>query len=154
MLVAMTDTNSAANNFDDDSLGGRIATAREAAGMSLTQLAKRLGIKTSTLSNWESDRSEPRSNRLIMLAGALGVSPSWLLVGFGDGPAAEVASTEIKLAMSALEQARTLHQQTGDLLEGLTSQLERLNKAQAKRELGEDLEEPAPSLGEYFEEEG
>ena len=34
---------------DQDTLGGRLARAREAAGMSTAQLARRLGVKTSTL---------------------------------------------------------------------------------------------------------
>lgn len=44
-------------------------------------------MKTATWQGWENDRSEPRANRLMMMAGALGVSPTWLLGGWGDGPA-------------------------------------------------------------------
>lgn len=66
-------------------LGDRIAAAREAAGMTEKQFAKRLGIKTATLLDWEEDRSEPRANRLATMAGMLGVSVMWLLSGQGDG---------------------------------------------------------------------
>ncbi|GGB48942.1 transcriptional regulator [Roseibium aquae] len=70
----------------DYTLGERICKARDAIGLSTAQLARRLGIKTSTLQGWESDRSEPRSNKLVLLAGVLNVSPTWLLVGRGAAP--------------------------------------------------------------------
>ncbi|SFE56923.1 helix-turn-helix domain-containing protein [Roseivivax sediminis] len=65
--------------------GDRLAAAREAAGMSSEDLAKRLGVKHSTLQGWEADRNEPRANRLQMLSGILNVSIVWLLTGEGDG---------------------------------------------------------------------
>jgi len=67
--------------------GDRLAGAREAAGMSQKDLAKRLGVKLGTLSNWEDDLNEPRANKLQMLSGLLNVSLRWLLTGQGDGPA-------------------------------------------------------------------
>jgi transcriptional regulator with XRE-family HTH domain len=42
-------------------------------------------VKVKTIRAWENDRSEPRANRLQMLAGILGVSIMWLLNGEGDG---------------------------------------------------------------------
>lgn len=79
--------------WDDEvaTLGDRLARAREAAGMSQSQLARRLGVKLTTLRNWEADRSEPRANRLQMLSGLLNVSFVWLMTGMstGDGAAPE-----------------------------------------------------------------
>ena len=69
-----------------DTMGGRIVAAREAMGHTTAQLARRLGIKSSTLQNWENDRAEPRSNKLFMLAGMLNVSPTWILTGRGESP--------------------------------------------------------------------
>lgn len=68
------------------SIGERIATARNHIQLSTAQLSRRLGVQTKTLSRWQNDISQPRSNRLAMLAGVLGVSPQWLLVGTGTGP--------------------------------------------------------------------
>ncbi|HHB81291.1 MAG TPA: XRE family transcriptional regulator [Aliiroseovarius sp.] len=68
--------------------GDRLAGAREAAGMERRELARRLGIKLRTLTNWEEDLAEPRANKLQMLAGLLNVSLSWLLTGQGEGVAA------------------------------------------------------------------
>lgn len=65
--------------------GDRLAGAREQAGMSQTDLAKRLGVKLATLKSWEDDFSEPRANKLQMLAGILNVSLSWILTGEGEG---------------------------------------------------------------------
>ncbi len=90
-------------NSTDYTLGERICKARDASSLSTAQLARRLGIKTSTLQSWESDRSEPRSNKLVLLAGVLNVSPTWLLVGRGtppisdDGPTADLDSMRVAL---------------------------------------------------------
>lgn len=73
-----------------DTIGGRIARAREAAGLTVAQAARRLGVKTATWQSWENDRAEPRANKLQMIAGAFGVSPAWLLGGFGAGPTGAV----------------------------------------------------------------
>ena len=65
--------------------GDRLAAAREGIGLTPADLAKRLGVKTSTLIDWENDVKEPRANRLSMLSGLLGISLTWLLTGKGDG---------------------------------------------------------------------
>ena len=70
---------------DTSTFGDRLAGAREAAGMTHAQLAKRLGVKLTTMQSWEEDLSEPRANRLTMMAGIIGVSFSWLLNGEGEG---------------------------------------------------------------------
>jgi HTH-type transcriptional regulator, cell division transcriptional repressor len=81
------------NEAAQDTLGGRIVNAREALGFTTAELALRLGVTEETLANWENDRAEPRSNRLSMLAGLLGVSLSWLLTGAGSAPSS--ATTEV-----------------------------------------------------------
>ena len=65
--------------------GDRVAAARENANMTQAALAKRIGIKQSTLRAWEDDLSEPRANCLSTLAGILGVSMMWLINGEGEG---------------------------------------------------------------------
>ena len=66
-------------------LGDRLALAREAQALTKPQLARRLGVRQQTLEAWEADRSEPRANRLQMLAGLLNVSLIWLMTGDGEG---------------------------------------------------------------------
>ena len=75
---------------DAATFGDRVAAAREAAGMSQKELAKRLGVRVATMRAWEDDLSEPRANRLSMMAGLLNVSMMWLINGEGEGLAGPV----------------------------------------------------------------
>jgi transcriptional regulator with XRE-family HTH domain len=61
--------------------GSRIETARSQLGFSLPQLARRIGVQRKTLENWENDRSDPRVDKLMKLAGVLQVPLIWLLTG-------------------------------------------------------------------------
>lgn len=70
---------------DAATFGDRLAAAREQENMTQAQMARRLGVKASTLRGWEQDLSEPRANRLSMMAGILNVSMMWLLNGEGEG---------------------------------------------------------------------
>ncbi|MEL6747000.1 MAG: helix-turn-helix domain-containing protein [Pseudomonadota bacterium] len=110
---------------DGDTMGGRICMARDALGLSTAQLARRLGIKSTTLAGWEMDRAEPRSNKLVMLAGVLNVSPSWLLTGQGEAPGTALNATQIdaiKLQIAALrDQSVTMTEQMDQLIERLES---------------------------------
>lgn len=73
--------------YDDATatFGDRIAAAREAAGLSVNDLARRSGVAVASVRAWEEDQSEPRANTLQRVAGILGVSIMWLLAGEGDG---------------------------------------------------------------------
>ena len=73
--------------------GDRIAAARDAAGMTPEQFARRIGVKLKTLQNWEADISEPHANKLSMISGLLNVSIGWLLRGEGDGVEAPLDET-------------------------------------------------------------
>ena len=69
---------------EEMTLGGRIYAARRNLGMSLNLVSSLLGVKSSTLKSWENDRSEPRVNKLVALAGLLGVSPTHFLAEEGN----------------------------------------------------------------------
>ncbi|MCY3983066.1 MAG: helix-turn-helix transcriptional regulator [Roseovarius sp.] len=69
---------------DVTTFGDRLTGAREHAGMSQEELSRRLGVKLETLKSWEDDLSEPRANKLSMMAGLLNVSLPWLLTGVGE----------------------------------------------------------------------
>lgn len=96
---------------DTATFGDRVAGARDATGMTQAQLARRLGVKKVTLVGWEGDLSEPRANRLSMMAGILNVSIMWLLTGEGDGtnaPADEVvAAPDFGEILAELREIRT-----------------------------------------------
>lgn len=99
-----------ATDYTDDAatFGDRIAAARDAMGMEQAQLARRLGIKIQTLQNWEDDRSEPRANKLQMLAGVLNVSIIWLMSGEGQGVQPSNAIPEAGEIQSLVEELRQL----------------------------------------------
>ena len=97
-------------DLDDDTrqIGRRLAEARDAAGLSPRELADHLGVKESTIEKWESGERSPRGQRVSKLAGILGVSLSWILVGRGVEPSAanhDVAQlrAELRLARDRLD---------------------------------------------------
>ena len=106
-----------------DTLGGRIVYAREAQDLTTSQLARRMGVKTETLNDWETDRAEPRSNRLLTLAGMLNVSPTWLLTGAGESPVDSLTETEM---MHIRESVVRMREQVLTLVEELEQLQKRL----------------------------
>jgi transcriptional regulator with XRE-family HTH domain len=85
---------------DAATFGDRLAAARDNAKMTQAQMARRLGIKASTLKAWEQDLSEPRANHLSIMAGVLNVSMMWLMNGEGEGldaPNADGPVSEVDL---------------------------------------------------------
>ena len=107
----------------DASIGARIAEAREAAGYSAAQAARRLGVDSRTLQRWERDESVPRGNRLMMLAGLLGVSPAWLLVGEQQLPSRSDSDwTQVK---SQLANARQMLDSLASIVDSLERRVDR-----------------------------
>lgn len=99
---------------DVATFGDRLAGAREAAGLTQEQLAKRLGVRLSSVRAWEEDSAEPRANRLQMMAGMLNVSLRWLLTGEGEGLVAPAAPGTLPEA--AQESLRELARMRAQLL--------------------------------------
>ncbi len=96
--LSMDDYSEGAATFGD-----RLALARESQNLTQEQLARRLGLRVQTIRNWEFDRSEPRANRLQMVAGFLNVSMIWLLTGEGEGgPALRGGGNTVSAELSAL----------------------------------------------------
>ncbi len=60
-------------------IADRIKTLREKAGLTQTQLAKRLGISRSAVNSWEMSLSTPSSIYLVELSRIFGVSTDYLL---------------------------------------------------------------------------
>jgi transcriptional regulator with XRE-family HTH domain len=83
-------------------IGDRLRAERQAHGLSLRELAERLGLSASLISQIETGRARPSVSTLYALAGALGVSLDELLFldgGRGVGVAATWAvSTELAAA--------------------------------------------------------
>lgn len=89
----------------DNTLGGRISLARAASKLTLGQAALLLGVETSTWNAWECDSAAARSNRLVTMAGILGVSPIWLMTGIGAEPKEQAAQDEPETLLQRLKTA-------------------------------------------------
>lgn len=64
-------------------LGSRIRAQRKARGLTLQQLGDVFGISRSSVSEWESDRSQPANDKLVRLADVLGTTVADLLSDSG-----------------------------------------------------------------------
>lgn len=84
-------------------VGTRIAEARVSADLTQAEIANQLGLKVSTIDRWERGTASPRSNRLTALAGILGVSLSWLIVGYGNEPTSTDELEDIKVALNRVQ---------------------------------------------------
>lgn len=116
---------------DNATFGDRLAASREASGMTQATLAKRLGVKLKTLQNWEEDLSEPRANRLQMMAGVLNVSMVWLITGEGEGlpdPEADSISPDVNAVLLEIRQLRAKFKSQVDQLGRLEKRLRLLLK--------------------------
>ena len=114
--------------FSEESatFGDRLAGARDAVGLTQEEFARRLGVKLKTVEAWENDMSEPRANRLQMMAGLFNVSIRWLLTGEGVGPEepedVEPAQDFNDLLLD-LRGVRMQHQRLGETLGKLEKRL-------------------------------
>ena len=113
---------------DYDTLGGRIVRAREALNLGEEEAATRVGVTLETYQNWETDRDEPRANKLSMLAMCLSVSPTWLLYGRGKSPISESVSEEVTNIREQLARVNELQAQTSQAIEMLNPSVARLVK--------------------------
>lgn len=77
------------------------------------------------MEKWERGVASPRSNRLTALAGILGVSLSWLIIGHGDQPTAPDDLDDIRVSLGRV------HAQRADGLNEVDVLLARLDSALA-----------------------
>ena len=122
------------NWYSDEhaTLGDRLAVAREHNGLSQSGLASKLGVRVKTIRDWENDLSEPRANRLQMLAAVLGVSLRWLLTGQGDdiAPPTDDETTQNGDINAVISEIRTIRgdmTRMGERLARLEKTLRRAN---------------------------
>lgn len=87
-------------NIRPESLGERIKSARQAAGLSQEALGTLLGKTQGAISQWELNTSTPEFDAAVPLARALGVSLDWLL-GADDTPLVTLRTALMK--RSAME---------------------------------------------------
>src|SRR3954451_7015336 len=71
----------------DAQIGQRLRAARDAAQLTIRQLAVRLGWPYTTLANYEEGRRPLRLSQLVAIATALGRSPAAFLVDLPEAAA-------------------------------------------------------------------
>ena len=109
--------------------GVRLTVARESTGLSKSDLARRMGCGTATVSAWEAGRSRPRTNKLVTLAGLISVSPTWLLSGLGDGPMTNSPETRMEALGNGITELRHLSSRIAEQVDDLEQRLAVLKKS-------------------------
>ncbi len=109
---------------DDDTFGGRLSRAREAAGLTPKDLASRLSVNIATVQGWENDRAGPSARRLNTLAGLVGVSLSWLLHGVGTSPIVANEPGSDEALTGQLEKLKLLQADVANIIVRMEQQIE------------------------------
>ncbi|OJU38425.1 MAG: transcriptional regulator [Rhizobiales bacterium 68-8] len=107
-------------------MGGRMLRARDAAGLTIAELAARLGVRKATVQAWENDRSQPRANKMQMIAGLLNVSLSWLLHGIGAGPVEDDGAQLLESMALQLDRLKRMHHESRLLADRIERDMRRL----------------------------
>ncbi len=122
---------------DQDTIGSRLAEAREERGLTIAEAACRMAVKPQTLRSWESGSLAPRSNKLHMLAGILSVPIAWLI----DGNVDDIPGADRWSRLERLEQKfERMNELQSALLELSTEIAEEIASI---RKIDEELEELA-----------
>ena len=82
-----------------DDFGTRLHRLRREAGLSLGDIAARLGVSKPTVWAWEHGKSRPVEKRLSALADALGVTPAGLEPAM-SGPVEELENSRRRIAQA------------------------------------------------------
>lgn len=107
-------------------LGTRIRARRQELGLSASALARRAGVTRDTLHAWETDQSEPRANKLQMLAGVLGATVGWLIEGEGGCGPTPQTTPNVAALRDQLGQAREIAQSLNTMLEAIEDRVNTL----------------------------
>ena len=130
VLAANLDDNILSGGEPESTLGERIHNARQEAGLTLSLASHLAGVKPSTLRDWERDRSEPRVNKLVALAGIFGVSPTHLMAeeGNSDNPIVVTKGRNEKVLAQLKSEVRDIESQQKVLTQRLSAAAKMLAK--------------------------
>ena len=129
-MVANLSSNVLSPSEPETTLGERLQKARENAGLSMAMASHLAGVKPTTLRDWERDRSAPRVNKLVSLAGILGVSPTHLMAeeGQSDNPVATSRGRQEKLLNQLRAEISDIEAQQKELTARLGAAVKLLKK--------------------------
>lgn len=86
-------------------LGRRMSDAMALAGQTTDSLAVQLGVPAATVAAWQAGEETPSATMINRLAGILGTSLSWMLIGEGSEPRDQSAEDHQDV-QAALDEAR------------------------------------------------
>lgn len=87
----------------ENTLAGRLKAARITIGATQAELARQLGLTTTTVWRWEKGLSEPDIDTSIHVASLAGLKLEWLLTG--EGPLEERQAEEENALLSCYRRA-------------------------------------------------
>lgn len=116
-------------------LAHRIKEARDTKGLSDAALANRVGVKLKTYQNWETGKTEPRANKLQMLAGVLGVPLLWLIQGAAEHDPVVDQTSRLDQLEAKLDRLIALQREVAQLTTELAGELASIRHVE--RELDE-----------------
>src|SRR5512132_377679 len=96
-------------------LGGRLRAERLGQGIGLREMARRLGISASALSQIETGKAQPSVSKLFDIVNLLGVSVDGLLTGDGAPPVVVPRGQEGFFSHQQAGQHETLELESGVL---------------------------------------
>lgn len=98
------------------SLARRIKIAREAAGLSQSQLGERVGVTKGAVSNWENGRDSPTTQNLKKIGGACSVDLAWLHDDQGNQPLTRHQRKALEILAALDDESRANWFSVGNLL--------------------------------------
>jgi transcriptional regulator with XRE-family HTH domain len=119
---------------EQEILKTRLKEAREELGLTIEEIADRMTVSARTVKNWELGRTTPRSNRLHILSGILGVPFAWLLNGGTDQYAKTNRVGRIKRVEQKLERMTQLRSQMSRLSAEITAEVSEIRRADEELE--------------------
>ena len=63
-------------------IGDRIFDRLKEIGMTQKEFSEKTGISQSTISEWKSKRTNPTSEKIMIICDTLKVTPEWILSGY------------------------------------------------------------------------
>ncbi len=102
----------------------RLVQAREAVGLSKSEVSRVLAVKPESYDKWESGQVVPRANKLITLAGVVNASPAWLLDGDEDYLQTLDKDQQIAQLRNRIEHLHSVQNRMAVMLDELTCDLD------------------------------
>ncbi|MBY7859744.1 helix-turn-helix transcriptional regulator [Vibrio fluvialis] len=91
-----------------ETIGERIRRVRKELKLTQQQVAKTIGVSSTSMVFWERGETTPKGSNLIALCRALKVAPEWLQTGKGDQTEKESSNAEILGNMQAWDSSTPL----------------------------------------------